>query len=167
LEKALKKVFNRCQSYTRKTCGSEKPLKKTLEVTKTQMTYWNIMQKLFESQPQLSIKDVQNKIKRARTTVLNLFDFFEEGGLITTKIEGRERIAEQTGNPIELKLMKHDYVRIEIPEELYAWLKENIKGKTITEFIINLIEEYRRKQTVHPLAGEQTCKFARKNHLNS
>jgi hypothetical protein len=46
--------------------------------------------------------------------------------------------------------MKHDYVRIELPEELYTWLKENIKGKTITEFVINLVEEYRRKQTVHP-----------------
>jgi predicted transcriptional regulator len=115
-------------------------------MTKTQMTYWNIMQKLFETQSQLSIKDVQMKIKRARQTIGKLFDFFEESGLITIKSEGREKIAELIQQIGEATLTKNVALSLaDLRTEYQKWLR---KDPTIRHLL----------KLIDPFTGEDVSK---------
>jgi len=43
---------------------------------------------------------------------------------------------------------------LRLPEELHKWLKENVKGKTINDFLIELIEQYRA--SLKPKIEEET-----------
>jgi hypothetical protein len=49
---------------------------------------------MFRTQEVVSTQDFIKKTRRAHQTVSKVFDFFEGNGLIATRTEGRERVAE-------------------------------------------------------------------------
>jgi DNA-binding MarR family transcriptional regulator len=108
--------------------GDEAIFMQVVGMNKTQMRYWNIMLGLFAKRHGLgvSIKDVAEKTKRARGTISKLFDFFEENGLIATRVENREKWADLiTGGSERWEDQNQQLTLADLREEYEKWLKSH------------------------------------------
>jgi len=114
-----------------------------LGMTRSQMYFWNMLLDLFKAQEYISIKDVASKTHRASGYIRKVFDFFEEQGLIITRQEGRERVAEVTPGVGDSRINKLLGLKYSELEKQYAlWcrthfpelLKKNTGRVTVSDF---------------------------------
>lgn len=144
-----------------------------LGMTRSQTYFWNMFLELFKAQEYISIKDVAGKTHRASGYIRKVFDFFEEQGLIITKTEGREKVAELTPGVGDSRIINTLGLKYSEVEKQHAqWcrthspelLKKSAGGLSVADFRTgqlyssNVLEKYVFELKMNVIVKEQQGK---------